>query len=56
MQHELGWEVVNCYDEWSGGVCNQVLDGKAGGGVGFAAAGAATAESGSAGRGGCGRL
>jgi hypothetical protein len=19
MQHELGWEVVNCYDEWSGG-------------------------------------
>jgi len=20
MQHELGWDVVNCYDEWSGGV------------------------------------
>ena len=20
MQHELGWEVVNCYDEWNGGV------------------------------------
>jgi hypothetical protein len=19
MQHELGWEVVNCYDEWSSG-------------------------------------
>jgi type I restriction enzyme, R subunit len=19
MQDELGWEVVNCYDEWSGG-------------------------------------
>ena len=23
MQHELGWEVVNCYDEWRGGVSNQ---------------------------------
>ena len=20
MHHELGWEVVNCYEEWSGGV------------------------------------
>jgi hypothetical protein len=20
MQHELGWDVVNCYDEWNGGV------------------------------------
>jgi type I restriction enzyme, R subunit len=19
MQHELGWDVVNCYDEWDGG-------------------------------------
>jgi hypothetical protein len=28
MQHELGWEVVNCYDEWSGGVSNQNRDGK----------------------------
>ena len=28
MQHELGWEVVNCYDEWSGGVSNQGRDGK----------------------------
>ena len=23
LQYELGWEVVNCYDEWSGGVSNQ---------------------------------
>jgi hypothetical protein len=28
MQHELGWEVVNCYDEWSSGVSNQGRDGK----------------------------
>ncbi len=28
MQQELGWEVVNCYDEWSGGVSNQGRDGK----------------------------
>ena len=28
MQHELGWEVLNCYDEWSGGVSNQGRDGK----------------------------
>jgi hypothetical protein len=28
MQHELGWEVVHCYDEWSGGVSNQGRDGK----------------------------
>ena len=28
MQHELGWDVVNCYDEWSGGVNNQGRDGK----------------------------
>ena len=28
MQHELGWEVVNRYDEWSGGVSNQGRDGK----------------------------
>jgi hypothetical protein len=23
MKHELGWDVVNCYDEWSGGTSNQ---------------------------------
>jgi hypothetical protein len=28
MQHELGWEVVNCYYEWSGGVSNHGRDGK----------------------------
>ena len=28
MQHELGWGVVDCYDEWSGGVSNQGRDGK----------------------------
>ena len=28
MQHELGWDVVNCYDEWSGGVSNLGRDGK----------------------------
>jgi hypothetical protein len=32
MQHELGWDVVNCYDEWSGGVSNQGRDGKREGG------------------------
>ena len=28
MRHELGWDVVNCYDEWNGGVSNQGRDGK----------------------------
>ena len=28
MQHELGWDVVNCYEEWNGGVSNQGRDGK----------------------------
>ncbi len=28
MQQELGWEVLNCYDEWTGGVSNQGRDGK----------------------------
>lgn len=28
MQHGLGWDVVSCYDEWSGGVSNQGRDGK----------------------------
>ena len=28
MQDELGWDVVNCYDEWSGGVSNQGRDRK----------------------------
>jgi hypothetical protein len=28
MQHELGWDVVNCYNEWVGGVSNQGRDGK----------------------------
>ena len=28
MRDELGWQVVNCYDEWSGGVSNQGRDGK----------------------------
>jgi hypothetical protein len=28
MQHELGWDVVSCYDEWNGGVSNQGRDGK----------------------------
>ena len=32
MQHELGWDVVNCYGEWSGGVSNQGRDGKREGG------------------------
>jgi hypothetical protein len=27
MQHELGWDVVNCYDEWNGGVSSQPLRG-----------------------------
>jgi hypothetical protein len=27
-QHELGWEVVNCYDGWSGRVSNQGRDGR----------------------------
>jgi hypothetical protein len=22
MQHELGWEVVNCYGEWDSGTSN----------------------------------
>ena len=28
MQHELGWDVVNCYGEWDGGVSNLGRDGK----------------------------
>ena len=32
MQDELGWEVVNCHDEWTGGVSNQGRDGKREGG------------------------
>ncbi len=28
MQHALGWDVVNFYDEWNGGVSNQGRDGK----------------------------
>jgi type I restriction enzyme, R subunit len=28
MQHEPGWEVVNCYDEWSGGVNSLVREGR----------------------------
>ena len=28
MKHGLGWEVVNCYDEWSGGVSDHGRDGK----------------------------
>ena len=28
MQNELGWDGVNCYDEWSGGISNQGRDGK----------------------------
>jgi Type I restriction enzyme R protein N terminus (HSDR_N) len=28
MQHELGWEVVNCWDEWSGGASSLGRDGK----------------------------
>ena len=28
MQHELVWDVVNSYDEWSGGISNQGRDGK----------------------------
>jgi hypothetical protein len=32
MQHEQGWEMVNCNDEWGGGVSNQGRDGKREGG------------------------
>ena len=32
IRNELGWEVVNCYDEWTGGVSNQGRDGKREGG------------------------
>ena len=32
MQPEVGWDVVNCYDEWSGGVSNLGRDGKREGG------------------------
>jgi hypothetical protein len=32
IRNELGWEVVNCYDEWGGGVSNQGRDGKREGG------------------------
>ena len=28
IQHELGWDVVNCWDEWSGGVSSLGRDGK----------------------------
>ena len=28
MEHELNWEGVNCYDEWSSGVSNEGRDGK----------------------------
>lgn len=28
MQHELGWEVVSCWDEWVGGVSDLERDGK----------------------------
>ena len=28
MRHELGWEVVSCHDEWSGGFSNLGRDGK----------------------------
>jgi type I restriction enzyme R subunit len=28
MQHELGWEVVNCYGEWDSGTSNLGRDGK----------------------------
>ena len=28
MQHELGWDVVNCYDEWVGGASVLERDGK----------------------------
>ena len=28
IRNELGWDVVNCYDEWNGGVSNQGRDGK----------------------------
>jgi hypothetical protein len=28
IQHELGCEVMICYDEWNGGVSNQGRDGK----------------------------
>ena len=28
MQRELGWDVVNCYDEWNRGISSQGRDGK----------------------------
>ena len=28
MQHELGWDVVNCYGEWDGGTSDLGRDGK----------------------------
>ena len=28
MQDDLGWDVVNCYDEWIGGVSSLGRDGK----------------------------
>ncbi|MCF7673724.1 MAG: type I restriction endonuclease subunit R [Akkermansiaceae bacterium] len=28
MQHELGWDVMNCFGEWDGGVSNLGRDGK----------------------------
>ena len=32
MQHELGWEVVNCFGEWDGGTSVLGRDGKREGG------------------------
>lgn len=28
LQHELGWDVVDCYDEWGSGMSNQGREGK----------------------------
>ena len=28
MQHELGWDAVNCYDEWNGGASYLGREGK----------------------------
>ena len=28
MHHELGWDFVNCWDKWSGGVSDLGRDGK----------------------------
>ena len=32
IRNELGWDVMNCYDEWNGGVSNQGREGKREGG------------------------